>query len=92
MTNRERARAILHYEDYDRMPVVHFGYWDETLEKWRDEGHLTPEEVEERLSDAASFANRVSCSCDAAAGGSANVLRHTEPSETRLTRAIGSAR
>ena len=47
MTNRERARAILHYEDYDRMPVVHFGYWEETLEKWRDEGHLDSREIED---------------------------------------------
>ena len=46
MTNRERAKAILHYEEYDRMPVVHFGYWEETLEKWRDEGHLTADEIE----------------------------------------------
>ncbi|RKX34024.1 MAG: hypothetical protein DRP71_08475 [Verrucomicrobia bacterium] len=46
MNNRERVKAILHYEDYDRMPVVHFGYWQETLEKWRDEGHLTPGEIE----------------------------------------------
>ena len=33
MNNRERVRAILHYEDYDRLPVVHFGYWDKTLLK-----------------------------------------------------------
>jgi len=41
MNNRERVRAILHYEDYDRMPVVHFGYWNETLDKWAAEGHIT---------------------------------------------------
>lgn len=46
MTNCERARAILHYEEYDRIPVVHFEYWEETLEKWRDEGYLTTEEIE----------------------------------------------
>ncbi len=44
MNNRERMRAILHYEKYDRMPVVHFGYWDELLEKWYAEGHITLEE------------------------------------------------
>ena len=38
--------AILHYDDYDRLPVVHFGYWQETLEKWRDEGHLDSEEID----------------------------------------------
>jgi hypothetical protein len=41
MTNRERALAVLRYEDYDRLPVVHFGYWRETLEKWAAEGHIS---------------------------------------------------
>ena len=45
MTNRERALAVLRYESYDRLPIVHFGYWDETLEKWVREGHLRPEDV-----------------------------------------------
>lgn len=44
MTNKERVRAILNYEEYDRMPVVHFGYWDETLEKWYHQGHISKEE------------------------------------------------
>jgi len=46
MTNRERVYAILHYQDYDRMPVVHFGYWRETLQKWADEGYITKEQAE----------------------------------------------
>jgi len=41
MTNRERALAVLRYEDYDRLPLVHFGYWRETLEKWAAEGHVS---------------------------------------------------
>ena len=45
MTNRERARAVLNYHKYDRMPVVHFGYWTETLRKWCTEGHLKKEEI-----------------------------------------------
>ena len=45
MNNRERTFAILNYEKYDRMPVVHFGHWDETLEKWYKEGHITEEEA-----------------------------------------------
>ena len=45
MNNRERVHAILHYQDYDRMPVVHFGYWNETLDKWASEGHITTEEA-----------------------------------------------
>jgi hypothetical protein len=45
MNYRERFNAILHYEDYDTMPVIHFGFWDETLLKWANEGHLTNEEA-----------------------------------------------
>jgi uroporphyrinogen decarboxylase len=37
---------LLNYEKYDRLPVVHFGYWEETLEKWCLEGHLTREEID----------------------------------------------
>jgi len=44
MNNRECVKSILHYESYERMPVVHFGYWSETLEKWYAEGHLTEAE------------------------------------------------
>ena len=45
MTNRERNNAVLHYQPYDRMPVVHFGWWDELLDKWVAEGHLTRDEI-----------------------------------------------
>jgi len=41
MNGRQRSMAILHYQDYDRLPIVHFGFWEETLEKWAEEGHLT---------------------------------------------------
>lgn len=41
MTNRERALAVLRYESYDRLPLVHFGYWRETLQKWAEEGHIS---------------------------------------------------
>ncbi len=46
MNNRERAMAVLHYQDYDRLPVVHFGFWDETLDKWAAEGHITQEQAD----------------------------------------------
>ena len=46
MTTRERIDAALHYGDYDRLPLVHFGYWRETLERWAAEGHLTADEAE----------------------------------------------
>ena len=45
MNNRQRALAILNYEEYDRLPLVHFGFWDETLDKWACEGHITVDEA-----------------------------------------------
>jgi hypothetical protein len=45
MDNRQRAMAILHYQPSDRLPIVHFGFWGETLWKWHEEGHLTSEEA-----------------------------------------------
>lgn len=45
MNHRERAVAILNYKPYDRLPIVHFGFWQETLQKWRNEGHITADEA-----------------------------------------------
>jgi len=45
MTHRENALAVLNYEKYDKMPIVSFGYWHETLDKWAGEGHITEEEA-----------------------------------------------
>ncbi len=46
MTNRQRVNAILQYKDYDRMTVVRFGFWRETLYKWVEEGHLNKEQAD----------------------------------------------
>ena len=46
MTNRERAMNILHYQAPDRMPAVHFGYWEELLTEWADQGKI-PRELAE---------------------------------------------
>ena len=46
MNNRERVNAILHYQSYDRMPVVAFGYWAETLDKWAKEGYIAQEDAQ----------------------------------------------
>ncbi len=46
MNDRERTLAILNYENYDRLPLVHFGFWEDTLYRWAAEGHLTAEEAE----------------------------------------------
>ncbi|MCE9614832.1 MAG: hypothetical protein K8T26_11185 [Lentisphaerae bacterium] len=34
MTNRELFQRIMHYGEFDRMPVVHWGGWAETMERW----------------------------------------------------------
>ena len=38
MTDRERFLATMHYEPRDRCPVMDFGFWSETLDRWRTEG------------------------------------------------------
>lgn len=43
MTLRENVLAVLNYGRYDRLPIVHFGFWSETLEKWAAEGHIPHE-------------------------------------------------
>ncbi len=43
MNNRERLKAVMHYEKYDRLPCVAFGYWRETVDKWAGEGHISRE-------------------------------------------------
>ncbi|MBN1890323.1 MAG: hypothetical protein JW850_20180 [Thermoflexales bacterium] len=45
MNTRERIMAVLNYQPYDRLPIVNFGYWVETLEKWAAEGHITEEQA-----------------------------------------------
>lgn len=45
MNHRERAVSVLNYLSYDRLPIVHFGFWNETLQKWRDEGHITADQA-----------------------------------------------
>lgn len=45
MNNRDRALAVLHYQPYDRLPIVHFGYWPETLVKWAHEGHISMDDA-----------------------------------------------
>ena len=41
MTNRERALNILHYKPADRLPAVHFGYWNELLWEWAEQGYIS---------------------------------------------------
>jgi uroporphyrinogen decarboxylase len=46
MTNRERILAVLNYEPYDRLPVIHFGFLASTIERWTREGHIDPAELD----------------------------------------------
>lgn len=46
MNYRENVNAILHYQPFEKMPIVSFGYWGETVQKWADEGHITREEAD----------------------------------------------
>ena len=45
MSLREDTLNILHYKDHQHFPIVHFGYWPETIEKWNKEGHLSDDEA-----------------------------------------------
>ena len=47
MTPRENTLAMLNYQPYERLPVISFGYWDETLEKWVREGHIPRTDYED---------------------------------------------
>lgn len=38
MNDRERFHATMHYQSRDRSPICDFGYWDETLVIWHDQG------------------------------------------------------
>ncbi len=38
MSTRELFNAIMHYETFDRMPVIHWNGWPETTERWYGEG------------------------------------------------------
>lgn len=47
MTFRENVLAVLNYQPYEKLPVFSFGYWEETVQKWASEGHITQEEADQ---------------------------------------------
>lgn len=47
MTHRERFNRVMHFKKPDRIPNEEFGYWSETLERWRSEG--MPADADEEL-------------------------------------------
>lgn len=38
MTLRERFSRVMHYQSVDQLPNFEFGYWHETLNRWREHG------------------------------------------------------
>lgn len=38
MTTRERFNKVMHWQKPDRVPNMDFGYWDETIVAWHDQG------------------------------------------------------
>ncbi len=46
ISNRDRALAILRFQNYDRLPIVHFGFWDETPLKWAEQGHISRDQAQ----------------------------------------------
>jgi len=46
MTLRENVLAILNYQPYEKLPVVSFGYWNETVEIWAEQGYISKEDAE----------------------------------------------
>lgn len=61
MTYRERFLAVLNYQAYDRLPVIHWGFWKETLAKWCAEGHLTAVEAQVDYLNASPAQQRALC-------------------------------
>ena len=53
MSTKERFNKAMHWQKADRLPNFDFGYWDETIVKWHEQGlpkHVnTYIEVEEYL-------------------------------------------
>jgi uroporphyrinogen decarboxylase len=52
MNPRELFQSIMHYGEFDRLPVVHLGEWKETRERWRAEGLPADREPLEALGAA----------------------------------------
>ena len=38
MIDRERLHAVIQYQTFDRLPICDFGYWEETIGVWYEQG------------------------------------------------------
>lgn len=43
MTHRERFRAVMHYQEFDRLPIWHWTEWPEVAAEWAEQG-LPPDQ------------------------------------------------
>jgi len=56
MNARILWQQIMHYGEFDRLPVIHWDGWDETLERWYDEGMPRDQNVHEYLDAVPNWA------------------------------------
>ena len=58
MSLRSVVKGILRYELSGPMPLVHFGFWGETLRKWAEQGHIEMSDARE-AGDASAAETRI---------------------------------
>ena len=55
MNNREKFLSVLSYEPDAVIPIMHFGYWDDTIIKWKNEGHISENDDWDSVSKKLGF-------------------------------------
>jgi len=55
MNNREKFLSVMNYEPNAKLPIVHFGYWNETVDKWVKEGYIAKEENWDEIATKLGF-------------------------------------
>jgi len=55
VNNKQKFFSVLNYETDAEMPITHFGWWDETVVKWKNEGHIKEEDDWGVISDKLGF-------------------------------------
>ncbi len=58
MNYRDAIKGILRYQWSGPLPIVHFGFWGETLQKWVSQGHLEADDLK-GVSDGTPAENRI---------------------------------
>jgi len=55
MNNKEKFLSTLSYEPDAVIPIMHFGYWDDTVAKWKNEGHISENDDWDTISEKLGF-------------------------------------